>query len=77
MNDFQERVGVGQRSRIGLRQQGSARTTAITREEGHSRGEQAGSTTEHWDGRVDSAVTPAPVKLTVSRSKRQIVDVVG
>jgi hypothetical protein len=77
MNEFQRRVGVGERSRIALRHAGTSKTSPVIREEGRTRGSVAGSTTEHWDGRVDAAATPETVRVVASRSNRQIVDVLG
>jgi hypothetical protein len=75
VNEFQRRIGVGERSRIGQRTAGTSRTTQIVREEGRDRGGVAGSTTEHWDGRRDSTAVPETVRVTASRSSGQIVDV--
>lgn len=73
MNEFQRRIGVGERSRIGLKHQGGTKTTQVVREEGSTRGSVAGTTTEHWDGRRDSTVLAPTVKIIASRSERKIV----
>lgn len=74
MNEFQKRIGVGEPSRISLKMQGGARTRTIVREEGRTRGTVGGTTTEHWDGRVDATATPETVRATVRRSTGEIVD---
>lgn len=73
-NDFQRRIGVGEPSRISLKMQGGARTKTVVREVGRTRGSVAGTTTEHWDGRVDATATPETVRATVRRSTGEIVD---
>lgn len=77
MNEFQQRIGVGEQSRIGQRHAGTSKSSSIIREEGYSRGGVGGSTTEHWDGRVDATAIPETIRVTASRSKNQIVDMVG
>lgn len=75
VNEFQKRIGVGERSRIGLKHKGTTRVTPVQREEGMERGTVGGKKIEHWDGRVDAVARPKPVKLTASRSERRIVNV--
>lgn len=75
MNEFQKRIGVGEKSYAFLRHKGTSRTTAVIREEGRTRGQVGGSQTEHWDGRVDATATPEPVEVTMSRRDGTIKDV--
>ena len=66
MNDFQERIGVGERQHVFGRRAGTNRVTPVVAEVGPMRGRVTGTQTEHWSGRVDACVTPAAVKLKTS-----------
>lgn len=60
-SDFQRRIGVGERQHRFGRHAGTARTSAVRNE---LTGGVAGSTTEHWSGRVDATVRPDAVRIT-------------
>lgn len=51
-NDFQRRIGVGERQ-VGFRHLGTSRTETVRREDN---GKVGGQYTHHWDGRVDATV---------------------
>lgn len=55
MNEFQQRIGVGQAC-YAIGRTGSTRKRAVTVEEGPRRGRPAGFHTDHKDGRVDATV---------------------
>lgn len=57
-NDFQRRIGVGERQHRFGRHVGTAKTIVVPREDN---GRPAGTQTEHWSGRVDAkAYAPPP-----------------
>lgn len=58
MNEFQERIGVGESSRAFPTKVGTTRKRPVIVEEGPNRGNVGGHHTDHWDGRVDATVKP-------------------
>lgn len=71
MNEFQERIGVGQPSRAFLKHKGTTRRRNVITEEGPHRGTVGGHHTDHWDGRVDATVAPPTIHQTISRREMQ------
>lgn len=63
MNEFQERIGVGERQHRYGRHAGTTHTTAVVADEGPLRGREVGERTEHWSGRVDAKVTSGVVSV--------------
>jgi len=67
MNEFQERIGVGQPF-YGIAITGQVRTKKVIAEEGSRKGMTAAVLTEHGDGRQDASVHVDTVKRTYSMS---------
>ena len=61
-NDFQRRIGVGERSNAFARK-GPTRRRRVIREEGPNRGTVGGYHTDHKDGRQDAHVYAEAVSL--------------
>lgn len=65
-NDFQRRIGVGERARFVARHHGTTRHIPVLRDEGKRAGTVGGYLTEHWSGRIDATPQPPTVRLTAS-----------
>ena len=65
VNDFQQRVGVGQ-PHYGLGRTGPTRQRKVIAEEGDRKGRTAAVLTDHADGRVDAQVFPATIRRKIS-----------
>lgn len=59
MNEFQERVGVGQRQSRYHAHAGTTRERPVVSDDGPLRGKVVGSQTDHWSGRVDATIKRA------------------
>lgn len=69
MNEFQRRIGVGERQNSYGKHAGTTKTTPVVAYEGPNRGGLAGTQTEHWSGRVDATVTPQVSRLEMKREQ--------
>jgi hypothetical protein len=65
VNEFQQRIGVGE-VHYGLARTGPTRKRKVIAEEGPNKGKVAAIQTDHGNGRVDAQVFPAHVKKTIS-----------
>ena len=72
MNEFQERIGVGQ-AHYGLGRTGPTRQRVVIAEEGPRKGKVAAIQTDHASGRVDAQVLVDTERRTVSRSTGEVV----
>lgn len=63
MNEFQQRIGVGQRC-VALGRTADTRTRSIVAEEGPRRGREVGTETDHKNGRVDATVFAPSTTIT-------------
>lgn len=72
LNDFQRRIGVGERQNRYGRHAGTEKTTVVPREDN---GKPAGKQVEHWSGRVDAtAFAPSPPVIKIDGKTGKIVD---
>ena len=62
LNDFQERIGVGEPSRA-FKTHGDTRRRKVLVEEGPRAGQLAGFQTDHSDGRMDATVMPPSISI--------------
>lgn len=69
-NDFQKRIGVGERQYRFGRHNGSSREVLIKREDN---GKIGGKQTEHWNGSVDCTVYPETKNLLLDSKTGDIV----
>ena len=69
MNEFQERVGVGQPC-LAIGRTAPTRAVKVVAEEGPRKGKLAAIQTEHKSGRVDAQVFVDPIRRTISLSGR-------
>lgn len=69
MNDFQKRVGVGERQHVYGRHVGKTKSTLIPREDN---GKLAGKQTEHWNGSVDCTVYPETKELRLNTKEGRV-----
>jgi hypothetical protein len=65
VNEFQERIGVGQ-PHHGLQRTGPTRERRVIAEEGPRKGKTAAIQTDHADGRVDARVIVDSVNRSVA-----------
>lgn len=65
MNDFQQRIGVGE-THYGLGRTGPTRTREIVADEGPRKGRTAAIQTDHANGRVDANVFVDTVRRKLS-----------
>ncbi len=63
MNEFQRRIGVGERQNCYGRHAGKTNTQPVVSDDGPLRGREVGSRTEHWSGRVDAQVKAASIHV--------------
>lgn len=68
-NEFQRRIGVGERQYRYGRYVGTSKDIQVRREDN---GKLAGKQTEHWDGSVDATVYPETARRVMSRSTGEI-----
>jgi hypothetical protein len=68
MNDFKERIGVGE-THYGLGRTAATRQRIITAEEGPRKGRTAAVMTDHASGRVDANVVVDSVKRSASQKE--------
>lgn len=66
MNEWQERMGVGEPQRFFGRYAGGNKITKVIADDGPMRGQATGTQTEHWSGRVDATICPPPVAVKVA-----------
>ena len=69
MNEFQDRIGVGQPSRAFGRLAGTSKDTLVRR---HDTGEVGGKQTEHWDGRVDATIVAPTIIENLSTGETSV-----
>jgi hypothetical protein len=65
-NEFQRRIGVGERQHVYGRQAGKASVTPVVVEDGPRRGQVGGQHVDHWDGHRDATVFAPSVQLTAT-----------
>jgi hypothetical protein len=70
VNEFQQRIGVGE-THYGLARTGPTRKRKVIAEEGSRKGKVAAIQTDHGDGRVDAQVFVDTVKKTLSFSGKE------
>lgn len=70
MNEWQQKIGVGERSRVSLSQAGTSRRRDVVVQEGPNRGRVGGHHTDHWDGRVDATVLAPVIRRTMKESEQ-------
>ena len=68
-NEFQKKIGVGERQHVYGRHAGTSRDVIIKREDN---GKIGGKQTEHWNGSVDCTVYPETQKLVMNRKTGEI-----
>ena len=68
-NEFQEKIGVGERQYLYGRHTGSSRDIIIKREDN---GKIGGKQTEHWNGSVDCTVFAETQKFVMSKKTGDI-----
>jgi hypothetical protein len=68
-NEFQEKIGVGERQYIYGRHAGSTRDIIIKRDDN---GKIGGKQTEHWNGSVDCTVFAETQKFVMSKKTGDI-----
>jgi len=59
-NDFQKKVGVGEKQYLYGRHVGKKKKTKVLNDDN---GKVGGYQTEHWSGRVDATVTPPTKRI--------------
>jgi hypothetical protein len=69
-NDFQKKIGVGERQYVFGRHAGTSREIEIKREDN---GKLGGKQTEHWNGSVDCTVYPETKRLILDTKTGDIV----
>jgi len=62
MNEFQEKIGVGQRQNRYGRYAGTSKDVPVWREDG----KLSGKHTNHWDGRVDATIIAPTINRNLS-----------
>ncbi len=67
MNEFQQRIGVGQ-TNYALQRTGPTRARKIIAEEGTRKGKVAAIETDHKDGRQDARVFVDTIRKTIKTS---------
>lgn len=69
-NEFQKKIGVGERQYVYGRNAGTSRDVIIKREDN---GKIGGKQTEHWNGSVDCTVYPETKRLVLDTKTGDIV----
>ncbi len=69
-NEFQKKIGVGERQYVYGRNAGTSRDIIIKREDN---GKIGGKQTEHWNGSVDCTVYPETKRLVLDTKTGDIV----
>lgn len=65
-NEFQQRIGVGERQHLYGRHVGTIRHRPVVADDGPLRGHVVGSQTDHWSGRVDATIKRATTVVNKS-----------
>lgn len=71
MNDWQKRMGVGERQPRGVHNPKATHTARVVADDGPLRGRNVGSTVEHLSGRVDATVSAATVTVNPNLTLRR------